>query len=410
MTSLILSNARLADGRIADITITDGRISHIGSSSFSDEKIELHNSLVIPAACDMHVHMRDGVQNAKEDWSTGTMSAAAGGVSTVVDQPNSIPPNETRENFIKRVETAKAKSFVNFGVNGSVTENSDFDGLIKEGALAFGEMFAGASSYGSALSPETIDKSLSVIAKRNMLVTVHAEEVLSQNVNNLKEHSESRPISGEIKTIELVNSLSHGARLHYCHISSAKSFGAIHGTFEVAPHHLLLNYEEADLSDTHFRMNPPLRSKKEQRELLASFDKIPVIASDHAPHTISEKSLEFSKSPSGVPGVETMLPLLMNLVYERKVSLDSVIAKTVVNPCRILQIEVPSITVGSRADIAVYSETPAKIKAENLHSKAGWTPYENMNGVFPKMTIVNGSVVYRDGEFSRGENIWFRNR
>ncbi|MDO5843566.1 MAG: dihydroorotase [Methanocorpusculum sp.] len=408
MPSLILSNARLANGRITDITIKDGRISHIGSSNFG-EKIDCHNALAIPAACDMHVHMRDGVQSAKEDWSTGTMSAAAGGAATVVDQPNSIPANETREIFIKRVNEAKRKSFTNFGVNGSVTDNADFVGLIEEGALAFGEMFAGASSYGSALTPETIDKSLEILAEKNMLVTVHAEEVLSQDVNNLRDHSKSRPVSGEIKTIELVNSLSHGARLHYCHISSAKSFDSIKGTFEVAPHHLLLNYEEAEPCDTHFRMNPPLRLKKEQRELLANFDKIPVIASDHAPHTVDEKALEFSKAPSGVPGVETMLPLLMNLVYEKKISLESVISKTVTNPCGILKIEAPSISVGARADIAVYSDVPEKIKAENLHSKAGWTPYENMNGVFPKMTVVNGCVVYRDGEFSRGENIWFRN-
>lgn len=410
MSSLVLANARLPDGRIADITVVNGRVSHIGSSDAGIERIDCGQCLAVPAACDMHVHMRDGVQAAKEDWASGTMSAVAGGVSTVVDQPNSIPPNETKTDFLNRTKLAKEKSYVNFGINGSVTEKADYKGLIEAGALAFGEMFAGASSYGSALSSKTMDRALFVLSKFNALVTVHAEEVLTSEVNTLKEHCLSRPVFGESAVIKLVNSVSHGARLHYCHISSAESFDLIEGTFEATPHHLFLNIESAkNEDDARFKMNPPLRSKKEQTKLFSEFEKIPVIASDHAPHTYAEKSVEFSKAPSGIPGVETMMPLLMNAVFEKKLSLESVLAKTVANPCSILNIEAPQISVSGRADIALYPREPTKIKAEELHGKADWTPYEGMNGVFPLLTLVNGTVVYDRGEFFRGDAVMFKN-
>ncbi|MDO9523172.1 MAG: dihydroorotase [Methanocorpusculum sp.] len=403
MTELILSNARMPDGRIADISIDQGIITHIGSSGHAERVINCRNRLCIPAATDIHVHMRDGSQAAKETWKTGTQAAAAGGVATVVDQPNTIPPMESVENFTKRVSLASKESFCHFGINGSVTENADIPGLIQAGVLAFGEMFAAPSSYGNALTVDVIRDSLKILADYNMLVTVHAEEVKDGEVHSLAEHSHSRPISGELKTIRLVQDLApSGAKLHICHVSSAEVFDTIKGSFEVAPHHLFLSYEETTPENTFWKMNPPLRSKKERLLLMENVSKIPVIASDHAPHTIQEKSQAFSAAPSGIPGVETMLPLLMNAVAERKITLDDVLAKTVTNPCSILGIPAPSLTPGSRADFAVYADTPVKISGESLHSRCGWTPYEGMPGLFPTTTVIGGVSAWHDGEFTRG--------
>ncbi len=404
MSELVLSNARLPDGRIADISIDQGIITHIGSSGHAEKVINCRNRLCIPAATDMHVHMRDGSQAAKETWKTGTRAAAAGGVATVVDQPNTIPPMETVDNFQKRVDLALKESFCHFGINGSVSERADIAGLTEAGVLAFGEMFAAPSSYGSALTAEVIRDSLKSIADQNMLVTVHAEEVIPGEIHSLAEHSRSRPISGEIETIRLVQDLAPAhAKLHICHVSGAEAFETIKGSFEVAPHHLFLSYEDTDPENTFWKMNPPLRSKKERLYLIQNFARIPVIASDHAPHTIQEKSQPFSAvAPSGVPGVETMLPLLMNAVSEQKITLDEVIAKTVANPCRILGIPAPSLTPGSRSDIAVYADTPVKISGESLHSRCGWTPYEGMDGVFPVTTVIGGIPAWHDGEFTLG--------
>ena len=407
MTDLVLKSARLPDGRVADISITNGIITHIGSSGSAGRSINCRNRLCIPAAIDMHVHMRDGPQAAKEDWATGTQAAVAGGVAAVVDQPNTVPPMDCVENFTARIALARERSFCHFAVNGSVTETADLAGLYAAGALAFGEMFAAPSSYGSALSPEVIRSSLAELAGFGALVTVHAEEVRPGEVHTLAEHAASRPVSGEAATVDLVNSLAHaGVKLHYCHMSGAASISRVRGTFEVAPHHLFLSWEEYDSCDTHFRMNPPLRTKAERLELWKLFDLIPVIASDHAPHTLAEKSQPFSSAPSGVPGVETMMPLLMNAVVAGKVSLASVIEKTVMNPYRILGLPCPAPAVGSRADLAVYADVPVQISAEQLHSKCGWTPYEGMYGLFPETTVVGGTAAWHKGEFTRGEPLW----
>ncbi len=149
------------------------------------------------------------------------------------------------------------------------------------------------------------------------------------------------------------------------------------------------------------RMNPPLREESERKRLLAAFDKIDVIASDHAPHTITEKSAEFASAPSGIPGVETMLPLLMNEVHAGRMNLNAVIEKTVTNPNRILGIESPAFMPGARADFAVYADSPVKIDAENLHSKCGWSPYEGMYALFPEITVVSGVCAWKEGGFSR---------
>lgn len=411
MTDLILKSATLPDGRVADISITDGVITHIGSSGTAERVIDCRSRLCIPAAIDVHVHVRDGPQAAKEDWATGTQAAVAGGVAAVVDQPNTVPPLETVENFAARVHRAEEESFCHYAVNGSVTESADLPGLYRAGALAFGEVFAAPSSYGSALTPEVIHSALTTLASLGALTTVHAEEVKPGEVHTLAGHAASRPVSGEAATVDLVNSLAPaGTRLHYCHISGTASIARVmmrqHASFEVAPHHLFLSWEEHDSTDTQFRMNPPLRTKEERMGLWRMFAAIPVIASDHAPHTAIEKAQPFAEAPSGVPGVETMMPLLMNEVFSGRISLASVLEKTVTNPYRIFGLAAPAIAVGSRADIAVYADLPVKISAENLHSKCGWTPYEGMTGLFPETTIVGGTAVWHRGEFVRGRTLW----
>lgn len=408
MTDLVLKSARMPDGRVADISIEGGVIVHIGGSGSAEMVIDCQNDLCIPAAIDMHVHMRDGPQAAKEDWASGTAAAVAGGVAAVVDQPNTVPPMDAPDHFSARVRRAKELSFCHFAINGAVTPEADLSGLWHAGALAFGEMFAAPSSYGSALPPEVIRSAFTELAGFDALVTVHAEEVRLGEVHTLAEHAASRPIAGEAATVDLVNGLAPAtARLHYCHMSGAESIERVRGSYEVTPHHLFLSWEEQDAVDPLYRMNPPLRTKAERLALWGRFDATPVIASDHAPHTAGEKRQPFAAAPSGVPGVETMLPLLMNAVYDQKISLDAVLAKTVTNPYRILGLPAPALTVGSRADLAVYAKEPTAIRAENLHSRCGWTPYEKMQGLFPTVTLVGGVPAWHKNEFTAGGAHWF---
>ena len=410
---LIIRNALIPGGRITDISIREGRVVHVGAGGTgAEESVDAHGDLALPGGIDMHVHMRGGPrQSYKETWSSGTMSAVAGGVTMVVDQPNTLPPLDSRETFRDRVAEARAGSYCRFGINGAVTPHADLAGLHDEGALAFGETFAAASSYGEAIGMEDLKRCLDELHRLGALVTIHCEEVREGRDVTLATHSNLRPGDGEAAAVASICDLfSPGQRSHFCHLSSAASVRAACTSFEVMPHHLFLSQEMFGREDAHGKVNPPLRTEKERKDLWHLWDQIPVIASDHAPHSREEKSGLFEGAPAGLPGVETMIPLLLAAVYDGRLTLDSVLEKVVSRPAEILRIPAPGLTPGAPADIAIYPKESMPISAERLHSRAGWTPYEGMSGVFPEVVVCNGRMVYDRGEFAFGAGEWVRGR
>jgi len=405
---LLLKNATLPDGRVADIAISHGQILHVGGGVTASDSIECSNLLCLPGATDMHVHLRDGEQKQKEDIASGTRSALAGGVTTVVDQPNTIPTILSPETFRDRIKMAAESMYTNYALNGAVTPQADIKGLYTAGALCFGETFAAPSSYGDALGHEDLIKLLGEIQTIGALATIHAEEVLEGNDQSLEAHNTLRPSTGEERVVQEICSISKRPRLHFCHLSNASSVyaAASCGTTEVSPHHLFLSYEQFEATNTHGRVNPPLRSETERKGLWGAWHHIDVVASDHAPHTPDEKALSFAEAPSGIPGVETMIPLLLAEVYKNTITIDDLIDKTAVRPATILGLDSPAIIPGNRANIALYPKEIGKVSCDNLHSKAGWTPYEGMPAIFPEIVIVNGVCAYHRGEFSAPAGQW----
>jgi len=397
----ILKDLLIPGGRVADITISDGYVTHIGKGSCNGMVIDCKDFTVIPAGVDMHVHMRDGLQRNKETWRTGTESALAGGVTSVVDQPNTIPPITNREILKERILLAGEESLCRYAVNGAVINDANLPELWRAGCMAFGETFAGPSSYGEAVSDDLLASSIEQISSLSGLMTIHAEEVINGDDTSLVSHDQLRPPSGEIDAIKRVQAINAGkCSLHFCHLSTSQALNSVtSGTKEVTPHHLFLS-RDMNWEDEQFgKVNPPLRTETEQKSLVASFKRIDLIASDHAPHTTEEKSVTFNKAPSGIPGVETMIPLLMSLVYEHKIGLEDLILKTSTNPAKILGIEPPGYLPGSPADFAIYPKKIQKIDVDALHSKAGWSPYEGMKAVFPDKVILGGEIVYDSGTF-----------
>jgi dihydroorotase len=195
--------------------------------------------------------------------------------------------------------------------------------------------------------------------------------------------------------------------MHFCHLSSSRSIQAARGSVEVTPHHLFLSREAFDSEDPRGKMNPPLRSEKERKGIWEQWEKIDVIASDHAPHTKKEKEQAFGSAPSGVPGVETMVPLLLAEAIAGRVSIASIIEKTVYSPSKILGIPPAGFNVGDRADFAFYRKQAEPIRADMLHSRCGWTPFEGLKAVFPDTVIMSGQVVYRRREFFTSDPLWF---
>ncbi|OPY35976.1 MAG: dihydroorotase [Methanoregula sp. PtaU1.Bin051] len=408
--SLVLKNVTLPDGRVSDISTGGGVVLHVGAGWPCDRMIDCTGLLVLPGATDIHVHMRGGSQSGKEDWQTGSKSALAGGVTLVVDQPNTVPPLTTPELFANRVREAEGRSACHFAINSALTANTDIRRMWGAGAMAFGETFYAPSSYGAIIGTSALERSLIAIRALGGLVTIHAEKVNPVPDNDLAGHDRARPVSGEMESIQTVQMFNRsGCRLHFCHVSSTASVDAVmKASFEVTPHHLFLSYESfSDPADPEGKVNPPLRSEKERKGLWARWDRIDIIASDHAPHTVKEKRARFADAPAGIPGVETMIPLLVAKVLDRTITLPSLIQKTSAGPAALLGIPQAGFNTGDRADFAIYEKVPARIHADNLHYRCGWTPYEGMPAVFPKKVIMDGIVVYHDGEFIRGTPRWF---
>jgi dihydroorotase len=409
---LVLSGVTLPQGRVADLSIRDGLVRHVGSPLPADRTVQCGDFRVLPGAVDMHVHMRGGVQSYKEDWESGSQSAIAGGVTVVVDQPNSIPPIISAESFRSRVREARQASRTGFAINGGVEDKNDLQGIWQEGAMAFGEIFAAPSSYAEALSSDLFPLMLRRIGELGALATLHAEEVKPGVPSDLEGHDRLRDLSGESRMVgDIAKEFRHLCRLHFCHLSTAGAVAAArNASVEVAPHHLFLSIENGDGDNAFLKVNPPIRHEQVRKELWKAWSRIDVIASDHAPHTRCEKEQGFADAPSGIPGVETMLPLLMAAFRERKITLMSIIKKTSWTPADLLGIPRAGFRPGMRADFALYGDQPTLITAEDLHSRAGWTPYEGMPGLFPERVIRDGALVYDGGEFSSRPPRWYAGR
>jgi dihydroorotase len=405
--SLVLRNVRLPGGRIADVTIIQGIVHHIGAGIPADRVIDCSDLFVLPAAIDMHVHMRGGQQSAKEDWESGSKSALAGGVTVVVDQPNTIPPVTTPDNLRARVLDARTHSLCHFAINSGVTRDTPIHAMWRAGAMAFGEVFYAPSSYGEAVTRQELGLALASLQPLGALATIHAEEVIPGSDTSLDTHGQIRAPEGELRAVrEVLSANTTRCRLHFCHLSTGPSVDAAKGSVEATPHHLLLSREMFGNEDTSGKVNPPLRSERERKEIFSRWKRIDVIASDHAPHTRMEKNLPFSNAPSGVPGVETMVPLLLAAVLKKTLSLPDVIARTSSNPAALLGIPPAGFAQGCRGDFALYPKESTLIDPERLHSRCGWTPFEGHEGVFPVQVIMDGMVVYENGEFFRANPKW----
>ena len=273
--------------------------------------------------------------------------------------------------------------------------------------MAFGETFAAPSSYGEGLDAETLKGLFSRIHALGGLVTVHAEEVSGQAPATLAEHDSARSGAGEARAVREVCALAPtDMGLHFCHLSTAASIGAARGTVEVTPHHLFLSHGMFDADDTRARVNPPLRDEETRRDLWSCWEAIDVIASDHAPHTLSEKAVPFETAPSGIPGVETMVPLLMAAVRKKRITLASVIEKTSWRPAAILGVPRAGFEPGDRADFALYPDEITRIDASCLHAKCGWSPFEGLDAVFPEEVVVGGVRAYAHGDLREACAAW----
>ena len=425
---MLFQDATLAGGRVRDVRVGGERIAAVESGldpEGDEEVVDAEGSHLLPGAVDAHVHFRVPGYPHKEDWTTGSRSAAAGGVTTVVDQPNTDPPTTTGAAFDDKAGFA-AESLVDYGINGGVTPEWEPDSLFDRPLFALGEVFLADSTGDMGIEADLFADAVERAGAEGVTVTVHAEDadlfdesVLPRNTDDARESDAHANVDAwsayrtpEAEAAAVERALDVGtdaaADVHVAHTSTPEGVDAASAggaTCEVTPHHLLLSRDDLSELGTLGRMNPPLRDEA-RRE--AVFERVrdgtvDIVATDHAPHTRAEKDADVWSAPSGVPGVETMLPLLLDEVREGRLDLERVRDLTAANPADIFDLPRKGrVEPGRDADLVLVDLDDARpIRGADLHSKCGWTPFEGRDGVFPSLTLVRGRVAYDargDGE------------
>ncbi len=389
---MLIKNARvITHGNnfvLKDILIQNDKISKIENIINVDDTnvkiIDLKGLYyVIPGVIDCHVHMRTPGLSHKEDFYSGSLACAKGGVTTFIDMPNTIPTTTTVNNLNLKRDLASKTSVVNYGFHfgGSNYDNSN---EIPKLNIASTKVFMNVST-GKMLVED--NDTLENIFSKSKLITVHGEnEMVEKSIN----------ISNKCST-----------PLHLCHISSKDELKTIEKykstsnfTVEVTPHHLFLN--EDDLKNNPLlRMKPELKSNLDCNYLWDCINNgiIDTLGSDHAPHLLNEKleNLTF-----GVGGVETSLPLMLNSVNQNKLTMEKLISLMCNNPSQIFNIEKRGfLKKDFCADLVIVDlNKPFKITNDTIVSKCKWTPFHNFSGFGDVLTtIVNGNIVFNDNVF-----------
>ena len=414
----------------ADIAVRDGLILSCGDPTTmprASEVIDAGGRFVLPGAIDSHVHFREPGYTHKENWQTGTAAAAAGGVTTVFEMPNTNPPTGSVAALKAKLGLAGRQAHVDFGIYGLLDEDNidELDALIDHGAAAF-KCFMG-NTFGDLPAPSdgAMLEGFEVLARRGIRCTVHAENasIMARRQMQLERAGRTDPLAHlaarpEICAVEAVGRAIAfaewtGARLHIAHKSSrdalylirdAKARG-VDVTVETCPHYLIFDTGDMRRLGGVLRVNPPIREPGHGDALWQALTDgtIDMIATDHAPHLPDEKShRSIWQCECGFPGVETQMRVMLTEVNRGRITLNQYVRWTAVNPAHAwgLYPRKGVLQPGADADIVIVDmERRETIDQEALHSRSRISPWHGrtVQGV-PLCTIVRGAVVMRDGD------------
>lgn len=407
----VYQRGKLVPG-VLHIDTQRGRITSIAKSTRLANHIDVGNRAILPGAIDVHVHFREPGHTHKEDFTTGSTAAAFGGVTGFADMPNTLPATISARTLKEKLALAQKKSLVDYAAwAGGTWYTGELPEMLK---WAVGvKTYLGASTGDLLLEDQTrFAEILTAAGREGTPVALHCEsqrilQQLRRNEGTLEDHDLARPPLAEVEAIydamKALASVKRAPSLHIAHVASPDAVAAaVTAKFSLGacPHHLLLD-TTAGLSHAYGKMNPPLRSPAIRKALWEAFaaGKVPILESDHAPHTKVEKEDNFHNAPSGVPGVETMVPLMLAQVGG-KLPLQRVVDAVTVGPANLLGLKDRAVLEpGMRADFAVYDlRQPTKVDSSELHSKCGWSPYDGLKAVFPTHTFLAGKAVVQDGQ------------
>ena len=402
-----------------DLTLSGNKIKKIGKVELNNSKVyDATDKVILPGIIDTQVHFREPGSTDSEDLESGSRAAVLGGVTSLFEMPNTNPPTSNLIEFDKKLSLAKNRMHSNYAFYfGATPENTNQLSKLKNLKGCCGvKLFAGSSTGKLLVDKEAdIEK---VISNSDRVVSIHSEDEEILNLRkkfirkgDVHSHPEWRNTECAMSSTRRVVKIAerYNKKIHVLHVSTKEEvdFLAMHKknvTFETTPQHLTLYAPDCyDKLGTYAQMNPPLRSKEHYDKLWVAVknDLVDVLGSDHAPHLKENKMKEYPNSPSGMPGVQTIFPVMLDHVNSGKLSLEKLIKLMCENPCKIFGIKNKGfIKEDYDADLTIVDMNKSQIiKNEMIASKCGWTPFNNykVKG-FPVATIVNGKLVMSEGE------------
>ncbi len=438
MKAVLIKNANIVNEGVifkGDVLVQDGRIAEISETismkSAETKVIDADGSYLLPGMIDDQVHFREPGLTHKATIETESKAAVAGGITSFIEMPNTVPQATTIELLEEKFDIASKTSWANYSfMFGGTNDNLEEILKVDPQKVAGLKLFLG-SSTGNMLvdDPKTLEE---IFSKTKLLISAHCEDeaTIKENLEKYKaEYGEDIPIElhpkirseeacyiSSSKAIKLAEKT--GARLHVFHLSTEKETHLFSNkkplsekkiTAEVCIHHLWFTDEDYKTKGTKIKWNPAVKTEKDRDGLLKALldDRIDVIATDHAPHTLEEKNNKYLNAPSGGPLVQHALVALLEMYHKGKISLEKIVEKTAHNPAILFQIkERGYIRKGYKADLVLVDlNSPWTVKKENLLYKCGWSPFEGT--IFKSRvthTLVNGIVVYENTKFPNKSN------
>jgi dihydroorotase len=429
LRKLLISNARLVnEGQVcdADVLIEGDRIARIDSGlslPAGAELIDASGKFLLPGMIDDQVHFREPGMTHKGDLQTESAAAAAGGITSFMDMPNVNPQTTTRAALADKYAIAEGRCTANYGFYlGATNGNIDEIKALKVGETCGVKAFMGASTGDMLVDdPAVLEK---MFKHSPVMVVTHCEHSPTIWDNEakarakfgeevpLREHPKIRSAEACLASSSLAIDLArrHDALLHVLHLTTAIEmplFSKAHRsekriTAEVCVHHLWFDESRYEELGMRIKCNPAIKSAKDRAALIAALNegRIDIIATDHAPHTISEKSASYFKAPAGLPLVQHAMLTLFDLVAEGQISIELLVDRVSHAPADLFGVtERGYVREGWFADLVMVDPAkPYKVSSDNLLSKCGWSPFEGHEfSASIDTTIVNGEVVYRDG-------------
>jgi dihydroorotase len=424
----------------ASLAIKDSRVLAIGAADAMPAATETFDAAglhILPGAIDVHVHFRDPGYPHKEDWESGTAAAAFGGVTTVFDMPNTIPPTGTADILAAKHAIAAAKAHIDFGLYGLLGDDTidNVPSLVDGGVIGF-KLYMG-NTFGKIPSPTTgaMLEAFEVVAPTGKRVSLHAEtneimerrqkRLMAAGIHDQFAHLAARPAVVAVEAVSRAAILAEwtGARIHILHISSADELRPLREakargvdiTGETCPHYLLLSTDDYDRVPGIIAVNPPVREARNQAPIWSALldQTIDLIATDHAPHAVEEKTRnDIWTVDCGFPGVETQMPLMLNEVNAGRMSISDYVRMSSYNPAQIwgLYPHKGNLQPGADADIAMVDLGRSHtIRDAEIQSRSKISPWDGrkVKGL-PVHTLVRGRFVMKNRTLVGATKGWGR--